>query len=254
MPLGILVLAVLAPPAVPQDGAEPSVPPVPASPVVGGVRVGDAEGGPSLQYCQRFAPSTRFRITLPQEATLDDLIRWIATMTCQRFIADPKLRTRKLTMVSPEPVTLTEAWGAFHAALEVMGLTVVPSGKALKVIERPDAKQLATPVTEPEQRPAATDQVVTHLYRAKSGDGAEVAELMGHFVGKNGSVHAIDELVVLTDSGANIRRILKIVAVVDQPPPPEKRDKVHLYQLKHADPERTAEIIREVIRERNESK
>ena len=252
--IGAFVLAVLAPAPVPKDGAEPSVPPVPSSPVVGGVRVGDAEGGPSLQYCQRFAPTTRFRITLPQEATLDDLMRWISTMTCQRFIADPKLRTRKLTMISPEPVTLTEAWGAFHAALQVMGLTVVPAGKALEVVELPDSKQRPTPVTEPDKRPADNDQVVTHLYRTKSGDSAEIAELMGHFIGKNGSVHPVDDLVVLTDSGANIRRILEIVAVVDKPPPPEKRDKVHLYQLKHADPEHTAEIIREVIRQRAESK
>ena len=248
---GVLALAIhLAPAPAPTD-AEPSVPGVPSSPVVGGIRIGEADGGP-LTYCQRFEPSTRFRITLPEEATVDDLMRWMATMTCHRFIADPKLRTRKMTMISPEPVTLAEAWGAFHSALQVMGLTVVPAGKALEVVELPDAAKRPTPVTEPETQPGPTDQVVTHLYRTKSGDGADVAELMGHFIGKHGSVHAVDDLVVLTDSGANIRRILEIVAVVDRPPPPEKREKVYFFQLKHADPEHTAEIIREVVRERNE--
>ena len=45
------------------------------------------------------------------------------SVTCQKFIWDRKVRSGKVTILSPEPVTVDEAYAAFYAALETMGLT-----------------------------------------------------------------------------------------------------------------------------------
>ena len=62
-------------------------------------------------------------VTLPKETELEDLINWMMSITCQKFIWDRKVRSGKVTIMSPEPVTVDEAYAAFYAALETMGLT-----------------------------------------------------------------------------------------------------------------------------------
>ena len=48
--------------------------------------------------------------------------------------------------MSPNKVTVYEAYRAFLAALEVNGLTVVPSGKFLKIEEITKVKQDTLPI------------------------------------------------------------------------------------------------------------
>lgn len=210
----------------------------------------DAEhdGSESLQHCQRFAPTARFKITLPEEATLDDAVKWMSSISCIRFIFDPKLRSTKVTIISPEPVTLVQAYNAFHSALQVMGLAVVPSGSYQRIVESTEVSSHPVPVVGPGARPAANDKFVTKLYRPRSGDVEGVANLMGHFVSKQGSVVWVEGMIVLTDTGANIRRILQIVAASDKPA--KKKERVYLLQLQHADPDATAEMLREVFPEK----
>ena len=112
-----------------------------ASPTGGGELIGDENAGGSASNgplphntCRKAPRGTRFTVTLPKETELEDLINWMMSITCQKFIWDRKVRSGKVTIMSPEPVTVDEAYAAFYAALETMGLTV----------ERPDVDESAS--------------------------------------------------------------------------------------------------------------
>ncbi len=213
----------------------------------GGELTGDESGPLGHNICRKQPRGTRFRITLPKEAELDDLVNWMMTVSCQKFIWDPKVRGGKVTILSPEPVTVDEAYAAFYAALQTMGLTVEPSGEYFKIVETADAKGKTLPVYGPGGKAPNNDRYVTQLYRVSSGNAADIVKLLDGLKTKQGSVDQIGELVIITDTGSSVRRLLKIVAQLDDPK--VAAEKIYFYQLRYADPEMVAETIREIFGE-----
>src|SRR5690606_18960965 len=204
------------------------------------------EGGTGYNKCRKQPRGAKFRITLPEEAELKDLVNWMMSISCQKFILDLKARAGKVTILSPEPVTIDEAYAAFYAALQTMGLTVEPSGKYFKIVETSEVKGRTLPVYGPESRAPNNDRYVTQLYRTK-GDTKDVVDLINKLKSKQGSVDAVGDLVIFTDTGASVRRLLKIVRQVDESD--TRLEKIFFFQLQYADPEETAEMIREVFGE-----
>ncbi len=262
----MLPQAVWAGPAAPSRGAapvRPSATPPATPPDDGGGRGagsarGDDDGGGELSgdeggvggynVCRKQPRGAKFRITLPKEAELDDLINWMMSVSCQKFIWDPKVRGGKVTILSPEAVTVEEAYAAFYAALQTMGLTVEPSGDYFKIVETTDAKGRTLPVYGPSGRAPNNDRYVTQLYRVESGNAADIVTLLDKLKTKQGSVDQIGDLVILTDTGSSVRRLLKIVQQLDNPE--VSAEKIFFFQLRYADPETIAETIREIFGEK----
>jgi general secretion pathway protein D len=223
----------------------------PGGTVGGGSELSGDEGGGSgagvgHNTCKKQPRGAKFRITLPKEAELQDLVNWMMTISCQKFILDLKARAGKVTILSPEPVTVDEAYAAFYAALQTMGLTVEPSGKYFKIVETADVKGRTLPVYGPDARAPNNDRYVTQLYRTK-GDPKDVVDLLNKLKTKQGSVDAVGDLVILTDTGASVRRLLRIVRQIDESD--TRLEKIFFFQLQYADPEETAEMIREIFGE-----
>jgi general secretion pathway protein D len=70
-----------------------------------------------------------------QDADLAELVNHISGLTGKRFIYGAKVRQIKATVVSPEAVTLEEAYQAFLSILDANGMTVVPHGRFLKIVD-----------------------------------------------------------------------------------------------------------------------
>lgn len=197
--------------------------------------------------CERQPASARFRITLEREAQLTDLVRWMSSVTCERFIWGASVRDGKVTVIAPEAVTMQQAYAAFHAALETMGLTVEETGGYLKVVESKDAVHRVLPVYGPGEDAPARDQFVTQLYRPRhEGRVDDVVAVIEHLKGERGTVQAVSELVIVTDTGSNVARMMEVIEEVDRPDASEA-DAIILHPLRHAEPEELATLVREVF-------
>src|SRR6185503_4658220 len=84
-----------------------------------------------------------------QDADLAELVNHISGLTGRRFIYGPKVRQIKATVVAPQPVTLAEAYQAFLSILEQNGMTVVPHGRFLKIVDSQGIVSEATPLYGP---------------------------------------------------------------------------------------------------------
>ncbi|MEM6955412.1 MAG: hypothetical protein AAF645_06970, partial [Myxococcota bacterium] len=95
----------------------------------------EATPAPEFETGTDYRPvSPRSRVTFNlEDADLPDLVRLISTITGKRFILPGKLRSIKATVFAPTKVTVSEAYNAFLSILEVNGMTVVPSGRYLKI-------------------------------------------------------------------------------------------------------------------------
>jgi general secretion pathway protein D len=152
-----------------------------------------------------------------QEADLPDLVNWIGGLTGRRFIYGSKVRQIKVSLYSPQPVSVAEAYRAFLVALETNGLTVVPHGRFLKIVDSAGVVTQETPIYTPGQPVPAEDRYVTRLYRLQNVGAEEASQLLTKFKSKEGdiSTYAPGNLLILTDTGSNIRRMLRIVEEID---------------------------------------
>jgi general secretion pathway protein D len=239
--------AFAAPPS--RTGSPPTTaPPTASAPPGNDVELSGDEapiGGPNS--CKKWPAGKKFTITVPPESELEALVRWMMSISCQKFIWNAKIRSGKVTILSPEPVSLQEAYAAFYAAIEGMGLTVEPAGDYFKIVESTDAKSLNLPVYEDGSPVPNNDRFVTQLVRVQSGNVKDIADVANKLKGKQGSVEVVGNLLIITDRGSVVRRLLKIVDELDKGG--GNGEKIFFYQLQYADAEEVAQIIRDVFGE-----
>ncbi len=152
-----------------------------------------------------------------EDADLSELVRVIAQLTGKRFIFGGKLKSIKATVYSPQKVTVAEAYQAFLSILETNGLTVVPHGRFYKIIETQAASSQGTPIYGSQQAASTEDRYITRVHRLSHVSADEASNVLSHFKSKDAdiTVHAPGNLLIITDSGSNIRRMMHILEEID---------------------------------------
>jgi general secretion pathway protein D len=152
-----------------------------------------------------------------EDADLPELVKVMGQLTGKRFIFGGKVRNIKATIYSPQKVTVAEAYQAFLSILETNGLTVIPHGPFLKIVETGGVVSTSTPVYAPGQAAPVEDRYVTRLHRLSYVTADEVANVLSHFKSRDGdvSVYSPGNLLILTDTGTNLKRMMSIVEQID---------------------------------------
>ncbi|HTM45986.1 MAG TPA: type II secretion system secretin GspD, partial [Polyangiaceae bacterium] len=152
-----------------------------------------------------------------EDADLSELVNHISGLTGKRFIYGQKVRQIKVTVVSPTEVTLDEAYEAFLAILQANGMTVVPQGRFLKIVDSATVVQDTTPIFSRGAPIPGTGAYITRLYRLKYVAAAEALKILLKFKTKEGDVTTYDpgQLVIMTDTGANIQRMVRLLEEID---------------------------------------
>jgi general secretion pathway protein D len=152
-----------------------------------------------------------------QEADLAELVNHISGLTGRRFIYGQKVRQIKATVVSPEPVTIAEAYETFLSILESNGMTVIPHGRFYKIVDSGGVVNQSTPVIARGEPVPQSDRYVTRLYRMQNIGADEAAALITKFKSKEAdvSVYAPGRLLIMTDTGTNIDRMIRILEEID---------------------------------------
>ncbi len=164
------------------------------------------------------SPRTRVTFNL-EEAALPDLVRLISNMTGRRFILPTKLRALKATVFAPTKVTVAEAYQAFLSVLEVNGFTVVPAGRYLKIVETTQAERQTLPLYEDGSTVPASDRFITRIHFLDHTSAEDVTSLLARFMSRTGNLtsYAPSNMLIITDTGTQIRRMLRLIAAIDLP-------------------------------------
>jgi hypothetical protein len=102
----------------------------------------------AAQPCKPPPRSARIKVSLKPDTEVADLIAWYATLTCTPLVLSSAapVAGKKVTILSPQPVTLAEIEPLFLGALESVGLTIERDGKVTYVIDAARARYSKTPV------------------------------------------------------------------------------------------------------------
>lgn len=199
------------------------------------------EGQPS----ERVPPSAPVEFTL-EDADLPDLVRMISRITGKRFILPGKARSIKASVVSTEPVSAAEAYRAFLSILELNGMTVVPSGRYLKIVESTGIENQPVPLYTGGQVTPRDDRYVTRMIRVRNVSAEDIATLLTRFKSREGSVtaYAPTNTIIVTDTGTNIQRMLRILQEVDLP---RTGEQIWIEPIHHANANDIAQRLQEIF-------
>jgi len=161
-------------------------------------------------------PNYRVSFSL-EDADLPELVRVIGQLTGKRFIFGGKVRSIKATVFSPQKVTVAEAYQAFLSILETNGLTVVPHGRFLKIVETTGIATQSTPMYSAGQAAPAEERFITRIHRLSHVSADDAAGVLTKFKSKEGdvSVYSPGNLLIITDTGVNIRRMMQLLEDID---------------------------------------
>ena len=152
-----------------------------------------------------------------EDADLTELLRAIGQLTGKKFlIATAKAKTFKATIFSPQKITVAEAYQAFLSTLSANALTVIPDHGFLRIVDTADVVRQNTPVSG--DGATAEERYVTQVHRLTHIGAEEVAtSVLSKFTTRDGSIvpYAAGNLLIMTDTGPNLRRMMRILEEVD---------------------------------------
>jgi general secretion pathway protein D len=155
-----------------------------------------------------------------EDADLSDLVRVVGQVTGKRFlIASPRLAKIKASVYAPEKVTAQEAYQAMLAVLTANGLTVVPAGGFFRIVESENIARQVLPLDQSDKG-SPEERYVTRIHRMKHLSAEEVATgVLSKLSTKDASIvpYAAGNLLIMTETGANLRRLMEILDAIDQP-------------------------------------
>ncbi|HKP60500.1 MAG TPA: type II secretion system secretin GspD [Polyangiales bacterium] len=162
------------------------------------------------------SPNARVTFNL-EDADLPELVRLMSQITGRSFILPSKARSIKATVYAPTKVTAAEAYQAFLSILELNGMALVPSGRYFKIVESGRVEGRAVPLFTGDEAVPTGDRYVTRLQAVKNIAAEDASQLLERFKSGDGSLtaYAPTNMLIMTDTGTNIRRMLRILDVVD---------------------------------------
>jgi general secretion pathway protein D len=222
----------------------------------GAGRNGDAAGGIlGGKQKERFAKSNIEDITnqnFPEtiesfdfpNADIQDIVKAISELTGKNFIIDQGVRG-KITIIAPSKLTVAEAYKAFLSALAINGYAIVPSGSFLKIRSARNAQRDSIETYSGAYFPNS-DQMITRIIHLKHISADLVNRDLRILTSKDGemSIYAPTNSIIISDYGANIERVMKIINQLDVP---GFEDQLEVVPVKYAKAKDIAELIDKIV-------
>lgn len=176
---------------------------------------------------------------------LADLVKTISELTGRNFVYDDTLKGTA-TIISPDPMSLDEAYNLFMTVLNVKGFTVVPSGKVFKIVKTREATESNLPLLHGNLQRAG-EQFVTRTVRLRYAEAADLVDnILKPLIPKTSHIaaYAPTNTLLISDSAANIDRLMKIIAEIDTR---GTLDQLEIIPLQYASADDIAALCNDVI-------
>jgi general secretion pathway protein D len=153
-------------------------------------------------------------------ADIHAVVKAVAEMTGRNFLIDPRVQGT-VNIIAPKPVPRNMVFPILLSALRVQGFAAVGGDLGyVNVVPEADAKFF---VGARGGARARGDQIVTEVFQLRHEPAQQVVATLRPLVSPNNVINAFpaSNTVVITDYAANLARLRKVIATVDQPQPSE---------------------------------
>jgi general secretion pathway protein D len=196
----------------------------------------------------RKPPTTQISFKF-KDASIDAILDYLSQTAGFIVIKDAPVSGR-VSVISDQPVTPDEAVRLLQSVLKTSGFTIIQLDRVLKVTTFDKGKKQNIPVhfgTDPEQVPA-TDELITQVMPLRSVDAVKLKADLQPLIGTDAdlSSNASSNSIIMTDTSANIRRVVQIVAALDKRQSTE--NDILVKHLQYADATAAAKLITDLFK------
>jgi len=150
-----------------------------------------------------------------RDADIQSVIKFVAEFSGKNFLVDNRVRG-KVTVISPKAVSIADAYEVFLSILSVNGFTAIPAGTVVKILPVSDGKQAGGAVRG-KGKPAESDALITQIVPVENADAQQLVNVLRPLMAPSANLtsYAPANLLIITESAGNIRRLMKIVEALD---------------------------------------
>lgn len=184
-----------------------------------------------------------------RDSPLDQVLEFVADLMGRTLIKSPGLNAT-ITLKSQTRLTVKEAMQAIETVLQMNNVSLVPMGdKFLKVVQTANARQEGMPILLdlPDQPFAEADQLVSQVVVLKHTEIAEITPIIQSLLHGYGKIQPLERnnSLLITDTAANLKRVLEILDYVDQPV--DAKVETRIYEIRFAKASEIASRLNELI-------
>jgi len=183
-------------------------------------------------------------------ADIKDLVIVMSELTGKRFIMSDKI-SGKISIISKEPISVAAAYKAFLSALQMNNLTVVPSGKFLKIVGTRDAIKDSIETYTGDYFPDS-DQMITKIIKLKYIPVGDLDKSLRSLYSKDGDLKTYEPTnsIIISDYGSNVEKIIGIIKELDVP---GFEEKMEVIKIQYAQAKDIADLINNIINKGEDS-
>ncbi len=182
------------------------------------------------------------------DASIDVILDELSTAAGFIVVKEVKPEGR-VTLVSKQPVSGEEAVTLLNTVLRNAGYAAIQQERVLKIVNKDAAKRLNIPVrsgSDP-SKIVKTDELITQVIPLRFADATQLKTDLAPLVSSEAdfTANASSNALVITDTSANVRRVVEIVAALDTTV--ASAVDVKVFQLKFATATAAAKLINDVF-------
>ncbi len=160
----------------------------------------------------------RDKLTLNfQDADIRALINAVSKITGKNFVVDPRVKG-KVTLISGEELGPGQIYEVFLSVLDVHNIVAIEANGLVKLVPKAVAKQIPTPIRYGKKGGARGDTQITEVFQLKYGSVRDILPILKPLLPPTShlAAHGPTNTIIITDTAANVNRLLDIVAKLDQ--------------------------------------
>ena len=182
------------------------------------------------------------------KAEIIDVVKAISDMMQRNFIIPEKLKSQRITILSPQQITANEAYQVFLAALAANNITIVRIGKFYKLVEAKNSirEPIPTCVTPDDECPLYQARMITVLLGLKHVDGSQINSVIKSLISKEGQLtfYQPTNSLIISEYATNLTRLRKIIDALDIP---GFQDELQIVQIEFSTASEIADKLTQVF-------
>ncbi|MEW7979298.1 MAG: type II secretion system secretin GspD [Candidatus Sedimenticola endophacoides] len=151
-----------------------------------------------------------------KDADIRALISSVSELTGKNFVVDPRVNG-KVTVISSSPTSNEHAYDIFLSVLKVHGYAAIPSGDVIKIV--PDASANQDSIRTVTNADATKgDATITRIVEVHNVAASQLIPILRPLMPQQAYIgaHPDSNVLIISDSAANVNRVVKIVARIDR--------------------------------------
>jgi general secretion pathway protein D len=188
------------------------------------------------------APASERLVTLNlNDVDINVFIQFVSELTGKNFVVDQRVRGN-VTVIAPSRIPVSDMYRVFESVLQIHGFSAVAAGQVVKIVPSAEARTMNIDTGPVQGQKTSGDELVTRIIPLTHADADELKRLLTPLISRNAVIGAIADAnqLIVTDTAASIRRLMKIIGEVDIA---DNRRELRVFPLEYANGGKLAELL-----------